>query len=427
MAVTVKFLADVVNWVSGLGKSEKAVDDNATALEDLMAQAIELGVQTGRTTDEIARDFSQAYGIPLDRAKRAVKEVTGELDDLGDAAQDAGKKTESGIDDAASGVSKLKGAASQAGGGLSELGSIAQDVLSGDIAGGAQGAINALASIAGAAGVGGAAGSAVISAISGLVGAMIEEFGKFAAKSAEVKEGIIQDFIDLGDGLDKAAIDRKVKDIFGDKDTRREAELLAQLMGTDLSTAALTMAGDFETAGVTVDEVMKAINDAPGNVNSEDWDSLRATMEGVTDGLKDGPKYADATTEALSRTAIAAAETAVAAGKATKSIDDLGQTVYMMPDGKVVVVDAETGQAITDLNTVQDYILEAKKQGINVDDAAALAALLNIQQTQIDPKTMQVTATVDDSAVKAWKPPTFFASVKANVVGPTSGEYRFQQ
>jgi len=363
MAVTVRFIADVVNWLSGLDKSEAAVDDNADALADLMKQAVELGTQAGKTADEIASDFSTAFGVPLDRAKRAVDEVTSSTEDLADA----GKSAEAAGDDIASGI---EGGATKAGGSLTELGSIAKDVLSGDIGSAATGAVDALGSIATAAGIGGAAGSAIVSALSGLVGAMVDELTKFAEMSKQVKEGVINDFVELGDGLDQAAVDRRMKEILGGEDTRRQAMLLKDLLGTDLPTALLVLAGDFDTAGISASEASKAIADAPGNVRIDDWEALKATMDGLNQGLAEGPAIADAQAEALSRVAIASAEASVAAGEATKSVDEFGNTVYQLPDGKVVVVDAETGQAISDITTVQDYELHNKTVAVSADTSA---------------------------------------------------------
>lgn len=401
MAVTVRFIADVVNWLSGLGKSEEAVDDNVAALEDLMKQAIELGTQAGRTSDEIASDFSKAFGTPLDQAQRAVREVLDETKDLGDAASDAGREASTGLDkigsaasDADSDVSKLSGTADDVGSSMTELGSIARDVLSGDIGTAATGAVDALGSIATAAGLGGAAGGAIIGALSGLVGAMIDELTKFAEMSSEVKQGVINDFIELGNGLDQAAIDRRMKEALNTEEGRRQVQLLADLLGTDLPTALLVLGGDFETAGVSVQEAMQAIADAPGNVRIDDYNALKATLEGLSDGLKEGPQYADATAAALSRVAIASAEAAVAAGDATRTVDEFGNTVYQLPDGKVVVVDAETGQAVTDITTVQDLELYSKTVKVYADTSEALRDINYLNSLRLTPKTQTINTKV---------------------------------
>ena len=124
MAITVKFLSDVANWVSGLGKSQDAVEDNQEALADLMSQAAKLGLQIGKSTDEIAQDFHDAFGTPLDQAKKAVEEVAKEgkdtarsldrsFDDIADASDDAGKQVgtnmEGGFDKARQGMDDFKG------------------------------------------------------------------------------------------------------------------------------------------------------------------------------------------------------------------------------------------------------------------------------------------------------------------------------
>ena len=378
-------------------KAAESVEEAEDALSDLLTELHDLGTASGRTGEEIATDF-QKIGLSAEDAEDAVKAIE-------DSAVRAGDKTGS-IGDKAGDVGE----------GLRSLGDVAKSVLSGDFAGAAEGALDALGGIATAAGVGGAVGGAVASALSGLVSVLIEELTKFSEQSKEATQGVLNDFIEFGDGLDQEAIGAKVKGIFGDEDALRQANLLKDLLGTDLPSAVLAMAGDFESAGVDVDEVMKAIADAPGNVSLDDYYSLKATLDGTLEGLEQGPGIANNYAEAMSLVAIRSAEAAVAAGDATVSIDDLGQKVYQMPDGKVVVIDAETGQARADIQTVNDYKLDAKKQGIVVEDDEALKDLTNVDQYALGDKTTTVRVNVDSSAWDNYTPQS-----KTAYVNPVTG------
>lgn len=356
MAVNIRFLADVVNLVKGLSTSKEAIGDNADALEDVMRKAIELGLQMGKTSDQIARDVSSASGVPFDRMLRAVEEVERASHDLadaqedaGDAAEEAARKTSDAADGAARKTGSIKDKAGEVAGGLSELGSIAKDVLSGDFGSAADGALSTLTGLASAVGIGGAVGGAVSSAIQGLVGGMVEQFQKLSEQTEKVKADIIADFIDLGDGLDKAAVDQRIKNIFNDPETRKQADLLKQLLGTDLPTAALIMAGDFETAGIAADKVHDAIQNAGSDVDLDVWGKLQATMEGVTQGLQDGATYQEAYKEATNRTKDAAKD-------ATASVQSLWDLVRNPPKDPKITVGVDTSQAERDWNAFKNRV-----------------------------------------------------------------------
>jgi hypothetical protein len=73
------------------------------------------------------------------------------------------------------------------------------------------------------------------------------------------------------------------------------------------------------------------------------------------------------------------------AASATLEVDELGNELYTLPDGTQIMIDAETGQATTDVQ---------KFKG-DVD---------GVPET----KTTQFKVTVDDGAVRSYRPPTLY-------------------
>lgn len=266
MAVNIKFLADVMNLVKGLGTSKDAIDDNAEALEDVMQQAILLGRQMGKTTDEIARDISDASGVPFDRMKRAVEEVedrTRDLEraqgDVADAAEDAARSVADSADSAAQKMGdRIKDGADVAAEGLTGLGSIARDILSGEFSSAADGALNALGSIAAAAGVGGVVGSAIMSAISGLVSSAVDELSRMATAAEEAKKEVVNQMIELGGALDDETISRNMEEIVKNADKMANLEILKDATGMSDTSLLRAMAGDSDLAAEAIARLREA-------------------------------------------------------------------------------------------------------------------------------------------------------------------------
>jgi len=343
MAVTVRFIADVVNWLSGLDKSEAAVDDNADALADLMQQAVELGTQAGKTADEIASDFSTAFGVPLDRAKRAVDEVTNSTEDLADAGKDASAAG----DDIAFGI---EGGTSKASDSLSELGSIASDVLSGDIGGAAQSAADALSGMAAGAGLGFGvvAGLDLISAAAGVV---VDAFNNIEAAAAEARDTAYGFAYDVGGALETAGITTRLAEWTGNTEKFKQAQDIAKVSSRELGDVLLALAkggddlnqlwDDFEdgaergsaATGIAADGIQAAMFRTA---------ELEAALKGTAEGYQLGTDGAEAN-------AAANYALAMSAGTATGEVDDLGNAIYVLPDGVQVAVDTTAKTATTDI------------------------------------------------------------------------------
>lgn len=237
MAITVRFLADIVDWMRNLGESKEALGENEEALAAVMRQAIELGDELGKTTDEIARDFSDGFGIPFDRARRAVEEVTQGTEEFKDAAKDAGKVAE---DDLGDGVRNASGKAGDA---LGELGSIARDVLAGDFGSAAESAISAVGGIAGAV-AGGAIGGAIATALGSIVGGWVEAWNNAIKEQEERVTSWADNFIESQSRvLSSAVIAANLQEILLDTEKFKKAEEAARIWGVSTEEAAAAMAG----------------------------------------------------------------------------------------------------------------------------------------------------------------------------------------
>ncbi len=144
----------------------------------------------------------------------------------------------------------------------------------------------------------GLAGLAVAAGIGGIK----TTFDELAEKSKEVREGIISDFIEVGDALDREAVDSRVRDLLGNENTRKQAELLKDILGVDLADAVLILAGDFETAGTTMADAMAGVNEASGSVDFQTWLELKNTMEATNAAFEVGTALAKAREDAAKRT-----------------------------------------------------------------------------------------------------------------------------
>jgi hypothetical protein len=317
MAIRVRFIADIADWVRGLGRSNEALSDTEQGLEDVMEQAIKLGRQAGLTTDEIARDFSKAFGVPLDRAKSAVSEVIDETKKLDRAQDDAGR--ESG---------KL-------GDNLSELGSIARDVFSGDFAGAADSVLGSLGGIAAAAGVGGAVGGAVADAISGLVGKLVEAWDPFNSKTQQVKDDVASALASMGGAFDDAAIEQRLRDAATDTEKWNQAALLAQATGMSLADSLRAVAGvskdESAAAFQALQDAMNDSNSAAQGLSRYGLRDLEQQLQGNASGFDDAATRSQALKDAINQTG----DSATAAKDKT---NEFAQSLANVPGGKEVML-----------------------------------------------------------------------------------------
>src|SRR4029077_10280342 len=86
------------------------------------------------------------------------------------------------------------------------------------------------------------------------------------------------------------------------------------------------MAGDFTSAGVTVDDVMAGINDASGSVDTQVWTDPTTAVKATTGAMAAGEEAAKAQADAANRTA----DTTKAAEE--KNRDQISKTAQELRD-----------------------------------------------------------------------------------------------
>lgn len=225
----------------------------------------------------------------LESVEDDLKKVQRESDDTGKKlgnSMDAGfKKASSGADDFKQEANQTaRETAASFDGSAESIGGAFQEV-----------AANAFGAFGPAAGL---AGLAVAAGIGGIT----TTFDELKQKSDEVKQGIIDDFLEVGDALDAEAVNNRVRDLLGTEETRKQVQLLAETMNIDLAQAALAVAGDFSSAGVTMEEVMQGIQDVSGSANFDTWIGLRNTIDATNDAFVTGTDLAKAREDAATRT-----------------------------------------------------------------------------------------------------------------------------
>lgn len=279
MSIKIKWLSDDADAIRG----SKAVKDS---LQDVSREADNAG-------DDITGSFKDAAreaGWSADKIEDSLEDIARQADRTG---RKVGSELDDGFDKAKRGADDFKQEANQTAretaasfdGSAESIGEAFQEV--------AANAFGAFGPAAGLAGLAVAAG----------IGGMTANFEELRQKSDEVKQGIIADFLEVGDALDKEAVDARVRDLLGNENTRKQAELLKEILGVDLADAVLVLAGDFETAGITMEDAMKAISEASGNVDFQTWLELKNTMEATNAAFEVGTELAQAREEASTRVA----------------------------------------------------------------------------------------------------------------------------
>ena len=313
MAIRIRFIADIADWVSNLGRGNTALADTEKGLEEVMREAIKLGKQAGLTTDQIASDFSKAFGVPLDRAKRAVNEVIDDTKRLDRAQGDAGR------------------ASGKLGDNLSELGTIARDVLAGDFAGAADSALGALSGVATAAGVGGAVGGAILEAVGGLAGALIEQWQRFPNAVKAARDELVTALVDAGGAFDEAQIESRIKNAATNTETWNAALLISQATGRDVADVLATLAGVTGDADDVLKDWNSSWGDLPGSIPLDSIDAAGAALQGIADAGGSVVERQAAVDEALKRTGDSAAT-------AKDKTNDFAQSIANLPGGKEILL-----------------------------------------------------------------------------------------
>ncbi|WP_294947690.1 hypothetical protein [uncultured Microbacterium sp.] len=351
MALTLDIAANTRSAVSGVKDVGKALEGVSDSLDDLARDADRSAQRTERAIDGIG-DAAQDSSTDIDRAGDKVERTFAEMvrnakkaeravSDVGDGAKKGfGKANEATSEFKSEALQNFSEVTSSFDGSMSSIGDLAQGTL-----GGIAGAIP---------GIGVAGGIAALG-----IGAITSALQEAAERSTATKTGIINDFLEVGNALDAEAVKSRVRDILGGEETRKEARILADLLGVTVGQAVLAMAGDFESAGVTAQQAMDAINSASSSTEYEPLVKLRDHMNDTASAFEAGKQAADEMADAMDRKASS---------------------------------DKRASDSAADATAKAREFFDTARQGKPVDQV--------------------VRFTVDDSAVRRWTPPTKFAAVQ---------------
>lgn len=322
----------------GAKDAEKAISNLGDAVEDVGGSA--------RDVDKLEDSLKDV--------QRQAKRTRDDLDGVGDKARDAGRDGSDGmrkLGDTSNEVSgelkqNLGETFSSFRGDLEDLPQLAQDVFGG-LAGSVDSMTGSLALAGGAAGI----------------GLLIAGFQAIQEEEQKRKERVaewVQAYIDgLSTMTDAVANFASVEEIYTDGDRYAEAKKNAEDWGVSVSTAVNAMAGDAaalaivnDTLTASEDRVSEAVDNLKGGRLaglSQDMRQLRqSTIDGrdAYEALTGEMSEARSIAEQYSQSLISIAQGATSA---TKEVDELGNTVYTLPDGQKIMIDAETGQATDDI------------------------------------------------------------------------------
>lgn len=355
-------LEDAQDALEDLGKAQ-GPEQLERALKDAQDETRDLERETKSAADAIEREYKDAYR----KARQASDDGTGKMRT---ATQEVTQELGSNLGEA---VSSIRGD-------LSELGQVGQDTLGG---------LAATLAGAGPAGIVGAAGLAAGAVGLGLVTAGMQEAAEKQERLKELAAEWAQAYMEAGSSiLNTSQIVAKGQDIFGDPEQYDVAKQNAKNWGVEITTAVAAMSGS-QTAIDEVSAAVQAQADAL-EANARGADNYQQNIEQATTGTtKAGESYQKGKTalDELTGSMSAGREAAGymsqmlldvvnSADSATTEVDELGNTVYTLPDGTQIMIDAETGQATQnldrfkgDLDGVAETVVRPKVI-LDVDDSA---------------------------------------------------------
>jgi chromosome segregation ATPase len=394
MAMEVDLALNARRFQAGTKDAERALEDLQDVIEDFTRDSTTAGEKAADGFGDAADAASDAereiddLGDAAKDAEREFEQAADAADELGDAAKRAGDSGRDGMDRAKEGAadfreeaqSTAREAAASFDGSADSIVDAFQEVTANAFAG--FGPAGAAAGLAGAAGIGLA--TAALTAHDEAVELSKERIAEWA-----------QAYIEAGSSrLSFAQIMARSEEILTDSDRLEEAETNARNWGVEMSTAVAAMSGDMaalEEVQASLTAQTEAYNEAVqnGTVQIDEWG--RADQEWAQ-GIAEGTTALNSLTTEMEGGASAAGvmnevlrNMALTTEGATSTVNEFGDSVYTLPDGAQILIDAETGQATTDLENVAyaTNTLDGSNATVNVTANTAQAqATVNAFKSQ---------------------------------------------
>lgn len=340
MALSIDIAANTRQAQSQVKDLSKELDKVSDSLDDV-----------AKDSKDAANDMERSFRDMVQDAKKVEKGV-GDIDG-------GFKKASAGMDDFKSEANQTaKESAASFDGSAESIGDAFQEVAANAFAG--FGPAGAVAGIAAAAGIG-----VVIKAF--------EDIGL----AQEANEQEIADwadaYIEAGSNvLSASQIIAGAQDIITDPEKWRAAQDNAKLWGVTVETAVLAAAGN-EPSLRAVERALEGQRDAfveatdAGRLNYEQRDKELGRLAEATgaygklsDGIAQGKTRADIFSQSL-------VNVATTTEGATTKVDEFGDSVVTLPDGKQIYIDAETGQATQDTDAIEQKVYGIKDKNVNIN------------------------------------------------------------
>ncbi len=327
-------LEDAQDELLKLGKS-RGPEELERAMKDAQDETKKLAKETEKTADAIEKDYKRAYREQKDAAKDGMSKSAEASKEFKDEA-----------------LSNLSEVTSSFDGSMESVGDLVQGTFGG------------LASSLGPA-LGGAAAAAAAG-----VGVITEAFSTAEEAANDARDAAFSFAYDVQGALASAGYSERMAAWTGDTEKLKQAQDIAKVASMEVTDVIDALA----SGGDKLDGVWDAFQEG---ANTTDVATGRALeLEGALKGTREG--YLNGG-EAAKLAAKLNYDYAITVGEATGKTDDLGNAIVKLPDGKEVVINADTKTAYEDLDAME--------------------------QRKITPKTVGVKFLVDDSAVQAWRSP----------------------
>lgn len=224
------------------------------------------------------------------------------------------------------------------------------------------------------------------------IGALIAALSQAEEKRKELEEranDLAQAYIDAGSNvLSAMSIASRTSDILTG-DERKKAKEYADIIGVDLPTAARAMAGDLNALAV-VNQIASKAQEENTSIVGENATALERARAAQSATVQENQRQIDAARELNG--VVDSANTSFRdqqavlkglvedASSATVQVDDLGNKLFTLPDSTQVLIDAETGDASTDVANFKGDLNSIPKQTVSTvtlvaNTAPAYAAL----------------------------------------------------
>lgn len=370
-------LEDAIKKLKDLGDADGA-EQLEKALKSAQRQTAQLADESARTAREIDQKYRDAY--------RSMKqEATESLDGLSGASREVGAELTQNIGET---FSSFRGDAE-------DFAQIVQDTL-----GGLAGSLGGLPAIAAT-----AAGAAGLGLIIGAFQSAQEEQEKLSEKAGEWAAKYIEA------GSTVLSVSQQVAEI-QDIWTNQYDVLVANAKkwGVSNEVAANAMAG-IPGALDQVSESIGKMRDAYDAGALDRTKDMNSTLDKQKKALDEAQSAYDAIAGAMSRgaeQASGASASLVALAEntqgATKTVDEFGDRIYALPGDVKVYVDAQTGQATTDLDAIDKKIYSTNGKVAWLDVRVNDEAVKNWRPPMLDPIQLRFQADISGLKSATWGP-----------------------